>query len=67
MVPSDPPPIGLRHPTVNPHRNTISSGQSATCQCTDCSYTVEIGDELPPTCPHCDGALTRSTAAHGER
>jgi rubrerythrin len=65
MATSDPPPIGLDHPTANPHAATVPAdrGQSDTCVCRDCGYTVEIDAEVPPTCPQCDGALTRSTAA----
>jgi len=65
MATSDLPPIGLDHPTANPHGNTgrADRGQPETCTCTDCGYTVEIDADTPSTCPHCDGALTRSTVS----
>ncbi|UPV99890.1 hydrogenase maturation nickel metallochaperone HypA [Halorussus gelatinilyticus] len=60
MAVSDSPPIGLRHLTVNPDPSGTTSPQdrSGTCECNDCSYTVETDDDLPPKCPDCDGALT---------
>jgi len=65
MATSDSPPIGLDHPTANPHADAVPAGrgQPDTCTCRDCGYTVEIDAELPSTCPHCDGALTRSTVS----
>ncbi|MFC4447490.1 hypothetical protein [Halorussus aquaticus] len=57
MAASDSPPIGLRHPTVNPHASADTSTHGA-CECNDCGYAVELDDTLPPKCPDCDGALT---------
>lgn len=59
MAASDSPSIGLRHPTANPSPSgTSTHGRSEQCECNDCEYAVEVGDELPSTCPKCGGALT---------
>jgi Zn finger protein HypA/HybF involved in hydrogenase expression len=57
MAASDSPPIGLSHPTVNPHVSEATSAHGA-CECNDCGYAVELADDLPPKCPDCGGALT---------
>ncbi|WP_276301814.1 hypothetical protein [Halorussus lipolyticus] len=61
MVANDSPPIGLSHPTVDPRSDAgqVERTESGRCECNDCGYTVEIGGDLPPTCPDCGGALTR--------
>ena len=59
MAVSDGPPIGIRHPTVNPTPDTATAqSRSGTCECVDCGYVVGTDDDLPPKCPDCGGALT---------
>jgi hypothetical protein len=61
MSASDVPSLGLRHPTADPYPDdATATGGSGSCECNDCSYTVAIGDGLPPKCPDCGGALTRA-------
>lgn len=62
MAATDSPPIGLSHPTVNPNPSEAGQRGAERCRCTDCGYTVETGEDLPPTCPECGGALTLVTA-----
>ncbi|NHN61568.1 MULTISPECIES: hypothetical protein [Halorussus] len=63
MAASDSPPIGLAHPTVNPESGVgPADRRTDRCACNDCDYTVETGDDLPPKCPDCGGALIRFTS-----
>jgi len=63
MAASDSPPIGLSHPTVEKPKDSSSGRRRRErVTCVDCAYTVELGDDLPPKCPECGGALTFDTS-----
>jgi rubrerythrin len=56
MAASDSPPVGLNHPSVNPHPS-VTPSTHGTCECNDCGYAIALDDDLPPKCPDCGGAL----------